>query len=394
VDKMAPSAEPVLKPNSDEMLLQFVIQGDDHAQTEREFSVVGTKLQPLSYSDLVNLRLGSNVTVPLNFENAKIISSSIPEIGVDKFASVSVSARLSSTYTSRTIGLVKGGWLPSGLAHQAGMVVLPDRCTVTELKARFRNGLKKKDDNDFLDLFADKEVAINPALYALEGNMRLPPTEQVIAQQLDEAYTAIKTALPKATLVPSDKESLKGIIGIGQDTHDSMMRKQRFLMKLAPKTHAPVAASKQEALWSEIATTANDCGVPTASLVVLAVLSTIVVPNGRSPAKRLLKLKANYTEQDAYNALADLRSLEVLMCLFAIYPQNELMLCTGDRDLALFWAAVRASNFRWTDGHASFDLSPVEELLPGRLSDFVELSRSGTRQPHKLTQLAASIRRV
>jgi len=111
---------------------------------------------------------------------------------------------------------------------------------------------------------------------------------------------------------------------------------------------------------------AAESGVPMASLVVLAALSAVSVPNGKSPAKRLLKLnQPDYTEEDAYNALADLRSLEVLMHLFAMFPEEKILLCTGDKDLALFWAGIRASGFTMENGCFAGQLSPVEAMLPG-----------------------------
>jgi hypothetical protein len=41
------------------------------------------------------------------------------------------------------------------------------------------------------------------------------------------------------------------------------------------------------------------------------------------------------------------------------------MLCTADRDLALFWVDIRATDFRNDAGRGSFNLSPLEALLPG-----------------------------
>jgi len=84
------------------------------------------------------------------------------------------------------------------------------------------------------------------------------------------------------------------------------------------------------------------------------------MPNGSSPAKRLLKFDRGYTREDAYNALADLRALEILMSLFAIYPDQRLMLCTADKDLALFWVGLGASNFAMSDGRMFFDVTPAE----------------------------------
>jgi hypothetical protein len=95
------------------------------------------------------------------------------------------------------------------------------------------------------------------------------------------------------------------------------------------------------------------------------VLSAISVANGKSPARRLLKLRPGYTLNDANNALADLRSIKLLMSVFALFPEQRAMLCTSDRDLALFWLGIRPSDFRNDGGRASFNLSPTSDLLPG-----------------------------
>lgn len=245
------------------------------------------------------------------------------------------------------------------------MIVLPDRCTISEMSRRFRNGAKtKEEDRDFLDIFADRSVRINPLLFALEGNLRAAPSAAVVEQQLEEAYEKVREALPHAKLEPEGKTGLPGVIGIVQDTNSSMASKRDFLIHLAPRLHSPVSAERKALLWDEVLVAADSFGIPRQSLTVVAALSAVAVPNGRSPAKRLLKLKAGYTVEDAYNALADLRALEVMMCLFALYPHEKLMLCTGDKDLALFWAGIQAHDFRWSGEHASFSISPVDDLLP------------------------------
>lgn len=355
----------ILKPArvEGERVLAYEEMDDSGSPTGRRAAFAGVEFTPLRYVDLVDTKLNNKVVIPLNWKHAKVIESNIPEIKLDGFASGN--ATIESTYTSKAIGLVKGGWLPSGLAVRQDMIVLPDRCTITELKGRFRDGIKKnEEDKDFLDFFEGDGIRINPLLYALEGNLRRNPTPDQIRQQLEEVMAALRLALPKAELVPGDIGGLQGVVGIVQDTLASMERKQAFLMRMAPKLLPPTSVSKKAQLWSEILSTAQDCGIPKNSLVVLAALSSISVPMGNSPAKRLLKPSADYSAEDAYNALADLRSLEILMCLFALFPAQQIMLCTGDKNLALFWAGIRASKFAWIGKAATFTLSPVEALLP------------------------------
>jgi len=360
-----------------DIVLSYVEVDDEGVPTGKRLSFGGVEFQPLSYSDLTGIRPGQNVTIPLNWQNAKVLESTVDGIAIGSIAAAN--ATLQSPFLSRTIGLVKGGWLPSGLALQANMIVLPDRCTISEVNRRFRNGTKtKEEDRDFLDIFADRSVRINPLLFALEGNLRAAPSAAVVEQQLEEAYEKIRAALPQAKLEPEGKAGLPGVIGIAQDTSSAMARKQDFLMHLAPMLQSPVGANRKARLWDEVLVAADSFEIPRQSLTVLAALSAVVVPNGRSPAKRLLKLKAGYTAEDAYNALADLRALEVMMCLFALYPHEKLMLCTGDKDLALFWVGIQAHDFRWSGEHASFSMSPVDDLLPDvSAAQMAEFLKSG-----------------
>ncbi|MCZ2498916.1 hypothetical protein GN316_19305 [Xylophilus sp. Kf1] len=354
----------ILKPARVEgdRVLAYEEMDNSGSPTGRRAAFAGVEFTPLRYADLVDKKLSDKVVIPLNWKHAKVIESNIPEIELDKFASGN--ATIESTYTSKSIGLVKGGWLPSGLAVRQDMIVLPDRCTITELKGRFCDGVKKNsDDKDFLDFFEGEGIRINPLLYALEGNLRRNPTPHEIKQQLEEVSAALRIALPKAELVPGDG-GLQGVVGIVQDTLASTEQKQTFLMRMAPKLQPPTSASKKAQLWDEALAVAQECGIQKKSLVVLAVLSSISVPMGNSPAKRLLKPSLNYSAEDAYNALADLRSLEMLLCLFGLFPYQRIMLCTGDKNLALFWAGIRASNFAWAGKAATFTLSPVEAFLP------------------------------
>lgn len=347
-----------------ERVLRFDEVDSSGTLTGRSASFVGVEFQGLQYAHLINHTLGTTIDVPLRWANARIIESNFEGIPIENFASGNTT--LETPYSSRTIGLVRDGWLPSGLALQDDMMVMPDKCTVSELLGRFRDGTKtNEDDKDFLDLIADCPVRINPLLYALEGNVRSNPPPEVIKQQLEHACAKIGAALPLAELFPPLQSGLQGAVGIVRDTQAGMERKQRLLTRLAPKLRAPVAARRVDELWKEVLGSADEYGVPRRSLVVLAALSAVCVPNGKSPAKGLLKFnEANYSAEHAYNALADLRSLEILMHLFALFPNEKILLCTGDKNLALFWTGIRASDFAWNNGLFECRFSPIEDVLP------------------------------
>lgn len=210
----------------------------------------------------------------------------------------------------------------------------------------------------------DREILVNPLLCALESNKRVAPTQALIEQQFEEACIKIKNALPKATLIPDRAEGIQGVMGILKDTQESMMRKKNFLLDVAPKIHSPTSRINRAKRWKLILDAADTHEVSRGSLVVFAALSSVSVNNGKSPARYLLKLKDKYVESDAYNALCDLRALELLICMFALFPNQRLMLCTKDVNLAIFWAGINVSEFFWSNGHVNFNISPVDALMP------------------------------
>ncbi|MEC8878797.1 MAG: hypothetical protein VYC49_01485 [Pseudomonadota bacterium] len=350
-------------------ILKFVETDDTGSHTGRTASFSDVEFKPLQYVHLSSLKSGNKVTIPLRWENASISESNIPEVKAGDFASAAT--MLETLYSPKTIGLVKGGWLPAGIALQNNITVLPDRCTISELKARFSGGAKRKEDKDFLDFFADHPVRINPLLFAIESNIRTIPTPDLIEQQLDEARSKIKSALPQAELVPDRSGGLRGALGIVRDSSIDLARKGQFLASIAPKFRSPISSKRRQETWKQVLIAANSYDIPKHSLVVIAALSAIAVPNGKSPARRLLKFSnQQYSPSDAYNALSDLRSLEILMRLFGLFPNEKILLCTGDKDLALFWCGIRASDFTFKGDIFSCKISPIEELIPDIGSDY------------------------
>lgn len=320
------------------------------------------RVEPLGYAELVAADLHGGPTIPFVFHGCRIVDT---DTELDRNQLHTVRLTLESAFRSRTIGLVRNGWLPSALAADVpDTVVLLDRNVVSEIVERFdgTGGLGRR--SDFIDLLADKPVRINPVLFAMEGNVRALPSPEAVRQQLDEVTAKLRKALPQAQLVLGS-DSLRGALGLIEESRQGFERKQAFLVQIAADLAAPVSRKKLPGRWAAVVAAADTCGVPRSSLVVLAALSSVVVPNGQSPARRLLKFKADYTEKDAYNALADLRSLEMLIYLFSWFPSVPTAFFTADRNLALFWCGLRASNFESRGRGVGCSLAPVEELLPG-----------------------------
>lgn len=336
----------------------------DHADGTpgRELIFTDVAFSPLGYSELRDAKLHRPMDIPL-VGSGIITTSGIG--GIEAGQHGEFRTTLESFFTSKSIGLVKGGWLPSVIALEDGSIMLPDRCVVAELNARLKGGITKpKSEGDFIDLFADSAIRINPMLFVLEGDGRHDPSPETLEQHLNEAVSKIRSALPKAILVGTDALGLKGMRGLIETAQARTPRMQEFLLELSPKLAAPVGKADRQARWEEVLDAAQVRGIPHSSLTVVAALSAILVQNGNSPARRLLKFRHNYTRQLAYNALADLRSLEMLMLIFGLFPDQRVMLCTADKDMALFWAGLRASNFVVNGGQLTYNLAPTD-LMPG-----------------------------
>ena len=241
--------------------------------------------------------------------------------------------------------MVDGGWLPVVWAAR-DKIILVDRNVVTEIQARFQEGRKrtKVHDDDFIDFLTRWPIRINPLLYAMEGNRQRHPTDEEAKAQILEAALKIQQALPNATIEPDSVAGLPGMIGLIQDSIADMERKTQFLISVAPGLMAPASKDRRAAMWESILAEADETGVPRRSLPVVASLSCLACPQALNPAKQILKPSRDYDEKKAYNALCDLRALELFVHVLALFPELSATLCTKDRPLALFWAGLGIHN--------------------------------------------------
>lgn len=344
-------------------VMKFAELEGQNGEPPRSISFVGIEFKPLDYRQLADARLHQPVTVPLDWHSARLVETDVPGVDLDGIAKGN--ATLESIFSSTTVSLQRGGWLPSGLGvTRRGVTVLPDRNVVAQIKARYDGGTVVAADRDFLDMLADLEVRINPLLFAMEGNGRGIRAPSVVEAQLQEAVQLLRKALPKTELVIGD-DNLKGALGLIEDSRPGLERRQAFLLDIAPSLDPPTSHRMRNTRWREILEAADRNGVARTALVVLAALSAAAVPNSGSPAKKVLKFRPGYAAGDAYNALADLRSLELMIHLYALFPEERPALFTADKALALFWTGIEAHGFQTESDGFTCDLAPVEALLPG-----------------------------
>ncbi|MGR9258430.1 hypothetical protein [Rhizobium leguminosarum] len=349
------------------LAMKFVELAGQDGKPPQSVSVVGMTFDPLDYDELAAARLHQPLSVQLNWRHARIIDTNIEGFDINGLARGN--ATLESTHSSAAVSLQRGGWLPPGLAIADGdLTILPDRNVISLIKGRYDNGSLVGVDKDFLDLLTEHEVRINPLLYAIEGNGRKIPDHRLVKEQMEEAIAFLRKALPKAVLVIGDR-SLEGVLGLIEDTRAGFENKRKFLIHLAPLLSAPIGRRLFASRWKNVLEAADRHGLARDSLVVLAALSSVAVPNSGSAAKKVLKFTHGYSDQDVYNALADFRSLEILIHLITLFPHDRPAIFTADKALALFWAGIRADNFRQENLRVFCDLTPVEQLFPHETID-------------------------
>ncbi len=115
------------------------------------------------------------------------------------------------------------------------------------------------------------------------------------------------------------------------------------------------------------------------SFVVLAVLGCLFEPkdgNGLLACRNLIKPKKKYTEEMAYNALADIRAIEVYGALRGIRREASFFLATCDKALAGFWSLLMPENFRLDGNDVRYDMTAANlfpRLSATQLDDLIKL---------------------
>ena len=260
-------------------------------------------------------------------------------------------------------GLVPGGALPP--MYLQGTTLVLDRNVVTSLK--MADSPKRAEGAAECWLFSFLDSAsntVNPVLGAFEGKDNRTPTLEEFRIEVHDAAQAIQQRLPAVGLVSFSDDALRQQHSWRQSFDKRAKPEAHFLRTVAPFLSNTVATRQLEEVERKILGVANSCGL-TRSCVVLAALARLYAsPDGTDygVAQKLLKLTHSYSEEAAYNALADLRQLELLAGSQGF--STPVALLTGDKALALFWCGLGVQSVQVGATRARFNLSPVAELFP------------------------------
>ncbi|MBV7541987.1 hypothetical protein [Acidovorax sp. sic0104] len=346
--------------------IQYIEKSPSGKPTGRKATIHG-ELVPFGHTDLLERTLGKPSRLNLRIQNANVISSSIPEIPVGP--SKPLETTIETHLAVRHVGLVRGGWFPAGLEQAVGSVILIDRCTLTELKGRFKPGGSKASGGDFVDWLDDPNVKLSPALLALEGNQTEHPSADAIEAQMKEHAGHLRALIPNATVIGDSPKMLKALtaLAFSEQHQTASERTIEFLLSTEPLLRHPVSRARLPGVMAQIAANAGATGLSLRDPAVMCAISAAGVRHGRNAAKRALKfVKAPYTRKEAYNAMCDMRALKAFASLLSVLPDENAMWCTSDKDLSLVWCGMSLSKFDPGSGLSSTTVtsSPLEAFLP------------------------------
>lgn len=266
--------------------------------------------------------------------------------------------------------LQMGGWLP--LPFCTAPMLLVDRNVTSALMAiRDNPNLPGTDAQRWwLDFINSEQFTVNPLLCAMEGKTRSVPTLAEFRQAFEEASQVLALGLPRTRLVTYTDVHFNAVFDTITRLAERYSSEVKFLLQVVSMIVDRQPMVNLAKIEHDIFNAACLNRLRPQSLVVVAVLSCLYEPqDGSEPriGRGVLRPSKFFTEQDAHNALSDLRALEMLAAVNALSGVNAA-LCTRDKYLAAFWCELAIRNPKYVDDSACFVAKPSNQLFP-RMSE-------------------------
>lgn len=319
---------------------------------------------PLGVSDIRALASTERASLNLAFEANDPIIDGVKSAGRSK-----ISSTIDFSEETKIFGLVSGGWLP--LPFVTPQQFLVDRNVVIALR-KIRNGATFDDIASFqwwTKFFEEGGATFNPLPYAFESGFRRTPTIEEFKTSYGEGVSELNIAFPKCKIIDYDNRIFTAVYSQLRAFDARNSNELKFLLATCPIVSERKTGKAETAAFNVILALAKEAGIGQGSFALLAVLSCLYESTTGSPisiGRLLLKPTQAYTEAAAYNALSDLRHIELAAAGQGCFKDREFALCTRDKGLALFWSAlsIRAEIDSQNVITFNFDLSiPLFERL-------------------------------
>ena len=323
--------------------------------------VFPTKFEPLSTYDLWALKENASAKLEFKFSGKY---SLVDTQQTHEYYNGSIP--ISFLTPPQPYALVTGGWLP--LPFVRSLRFLVDRNVVSNLKRIRENGPKENDTpyELFKEIFKDGALIFNPLLYAYEGAKRRLPKRSEFDQAFEKGRLELLDAFPRSTVIEFDELHAQAAYKQLTDLAARGERDANFLIAVAPLISNRVSRKMENKIRDKIIKIAIKNGVAPYSPVCLACFSALYEDvNGEnvSIGRKVLKPRPNYSAADAYNAISDIRHIELAAASNAVLDKEPFALCTADQGLAEFWSAIEIQGEITSDNLIQLRYRPSTALL-------------------------------
>lgn len=251
------------------------------------------------------------------------------------------------------LGLVPGGALPPH--YLFGTTLLLDRNVVNLLDAG-----KHAEVFSWLN---DPQFTISPIMDAFEGKSRSTPTLDEFCGIVRKVGELVERSLPKVRRIQFDDAGLRQLHAWRLEFDVRAEKETRFFRAVAPLLAKKIEDEQLSDVENRVLELCDLHGLRRESVALLAVLAKVYEGEAhRLIGKLLLKFNSSYSDGDAYNALADLRQVE-LMAAAANMPGRYALL-TQDRGLTALWSGMRPRSAAVGQDRMRVHFSPDPALFP------------------------------
>lgn len=339
-------------------MLNVELKFEDEAGHSIE--IVPTYFHPLGLAEISALPTSGQSEIVLTVEGKNAVVDGKPTDG-----SAQVKSRIKFLKPPSVYTLVQAGWLPPPFVSPPRFLV--DRNVVVALR-KLRQG--KGVQNDFTLQWwtglVPQGATFNPLPYAIEGSQRRRPTKAEFKSAYDEGARELYSAFPNSEIVQFDGDAYDAAYSIVEAFRARTESEVRFLLNTCPIVRDRLPVGAESDVRDRVFQVADSCCVSRTSLAVLSVLSCLYEsPNGIPPAigRAIVKPTACYTERDAFNALSDLRHIELAAAIYTIFAQEAFSLCTCDKALAMLWCALSLRGTLIPNDGINFKFELTRELF-------------------------------
>lgn len=262
--------------------------------------------------------------------------------------------------------LVPGGWLPMPFVIPRRFLV--DRNVVIALR-KIREGKVVANAETiqwWTGLLSDGSALFNPLPFAFESGFQRKPTMSEFVSAYDEGVAELGQAMPDCQIVRFESVHYRAAYEQLERFDSRNEREIRFLQTVCPIVAQRIARSSESDAVKSIFEAADAHQVARSSFVVIAVLSCLyedVHGTIRAVGRQILKPASNYLEATAFNALNDLRHIELTGAGQAHFDGDAFSLCTSDKALALFWSALSVRGAPFGKGATRFTFEVTRDMF-------------------------------